>query len=105
LAGPQHPPGTIVAVLGHGLHILDNLALVPDVVAGGEDVGALVEELVGNARRQAKPAGRIFRVHHHQVDAPLLDQRDEVLAYDTPSGLAKDITDKENTQKNPPSTA
>ena len=70
---PQHPPGTIVAILGNRLHILDDLALVPHVVAGGDYVGPLVEELIGNARGQAKPAGSILGVHHHQVDSPLLD--------------------------------
>jgi hypothetical protein len=69
------------------------------MVAGSKNVGALVEQLIGDTRRHAKAAGRILSVHHHQVDLPLFDQRDEVLAYDTPSGVAKDITDKQNAQK------
>ena len=99
IGGAQHAARAIVAVRRHGLHIFDNLAFVPDMVAGSEDVGALVEELVGDPRRYAKAAGRILSVDHHQVDLPLFDQGCEVLAYDAPSGVAKDITDKENTQK------
>ena len=95
----QHAAWAIMAVRGHGLHVFDNLAFVPDMVAGSEDVGALVEELLGDPRGHAKAAGRILRVDHHQVDLPLFDQGGEVFRYDTPSGVAKDITDKQNSQK------
>jgi hypothetical protein len=69
------------------------------MIAGREDVRALVEELLGDPRGDAKPAGGVFCVYHHQVDVPLLDQGRQVFAYDTPPGLAKDVTDKENPQK------
>ena len=95
----QHAAGAIVAIRRYGLHILDNLAFVPDMVASGEDMRPLVEELVGNPRSYTKPAGRVLRVDHHQVDAPLLDQGAQVFGYDTSPSLAKYVTDKENTQK------
>jgi hypothetical protein len=62
-------------------------------------VGALLEQLLGDPRGHAKAAGRILGVHHHQVDLPLLDQGGQVFRYDTPPGVAKDITDKQNSQK------
>src|ERR1700677_4563724 len=88
-----------MAIRGNRLHIVNDLALVPHVVAGGDYVGALVKELVGNARGHPNPAGRMFGVYHHQVARPLLDNRDQVFANDSPSGLAKYITDKKNTQR------
>jgi hypothetical protein len=69
------------------------------MVTGRENVCALVEELVGDTRRDAKAAGGILRVDHHQVDLPLLDERGQVFTYDTPSGVPKDVTNKENAQK------
>ncbi len=69
------------------------------MVASGEDVRPLVEELVGNPGGYTKPAGRVLRVHDHQVDPPLLDQGAQVFGYDTSPSLAKYVTDKENTQK------
>ena len=90
-----------MAICGYRLHIFDNLAFVPDMVTGRDDVRALVEELVGDPRSYPEPPGRVLGVYHHQVDAPLLDQRAQVLAYNTPPSLAKYVTDKENTQKSP----
>jgi hypothetical protein len=69
------------------------------MVAGGEHVRALVEQLFGNTRSDPKAPGRVLDVDHHQVDAPLLDYLAEVLADNTSTGLAKYVTDKENAQK------
>jgi hypothetical protein len=71
------------------------------MVTGGEDVRSLVEELVGDPGSYPEPPGRVLGVHHHQVHPPLLDQRAQVLAYNTPSSVAKYVTDKENEQKPP----
>src|ERR1700722_9168263 len=70
---PQHTPGPVMAVRGNRLHVLDNLAFVPDMVTSGKHVGSLVEELVGNSRSHAEASGRVFRVYHDQVDVSLLD--------------------------------
>jgi hypothetical protein len=69
------------------------------MVAGGEYVSALVEQLVGNTRGYTKPPSRVLGVHHDQVDTPLLDYLAKVLAHNTSTGLAKYVTDKENAQK------
>jgi hypothetical protein len=90
-----------MAFLGNRLHIFDNLAFVPDMVTGSDDVRALIEKLVGDPRSYPEPPGCVFGVHHHQVHPPLLDQGAQVLAYNTPSSVAKYVTDKENEQKTP----
>jgi hypothetical protein len=69
------------------------------MVAGGEHVRTLVEQLFGDPWSDAKPPGRVLGVDHHQVDAPLLDYLAKVLADNTSTGLAKYVTDKENAQK------
>jgi hypothetical protein len=62
-------------------------------------VGPLVEQFIGDSGGDSEASGGVFRVHDHQVDAPPLDQGGEVFAYNSPSGLAEDVTDKENAQK------
>jgi hypothetical protein len=95
----QQTPRAAVAIRWNRLHILNDFALIPDMIAGGKHVGALVEKFVGNAWSYAEAAGGIFGVDHDQVDPPVLDQGFEVFVNDTPSGLAKDITDKKDTQR------
>ena len=53
-----------MAVGGDRLHVFDDFFLVPDVVAGGEHVGAEVKELVGRGRRDAEAAGGVFGIDH-----------------------------------------
>ena len=48
--------------------IIVNFALVPDVIAGGDDVQAVVEQFVGELGRDAEPAGGVFTVGDGQVD-------------------------------------
>jgi hypothetical protein len=69
------------------------------MVTGCQDMGSLVEELVGNPGSYSETAGRVFRVDYHQIHPPLLDQGGQMLRNDTASGLAKYITNKENSQK------
>jgi hypothetical protein len=69
------------------------------MVTGSDDVRALVEQLFGDPGGDAKPPGSVLGVDHHQVDASMLDHLAKVLAHNTPPGLAKYVTDKENAQK------
>jgi hypothetical protein len=64
------------------------------MVAGGDDVCALVEKVFGNPRCEAKAAGRILTVYDDQVDLPLLDKRGEVLADNAPSGLPENVSNE-----------
>src|SRR5208283_5438479 len=44
------------------IHVLDDLALVPDVVAGGDDIDAELEQLFGNLRSDPEAAGGILTI-------------------------------------------
>ena len=48
--------------------IIVNLALVPDVVAAGEHVEPVAEQLIGKLRRNAEASGRIFSVGDRKID-------------------------------------
>jgi hypothetical protein len=69
------------------------------MVTGSQDVGSLVKELVGDPGSYPEAPSCVFRVDHHQIHPALLDQGGQMLRNDTASGLAKYITNKENSQK------
>ena len=91
--------GAFVAFRGYGAEIVDNLALVPDVVAGGEDVGAEVEEVFGDGRREPEAAGSVFRIHDDEVDLALRDDVGQCSRTTRPPGLPKTSPTKSNFTK------
>jgi hypothetical protein len=90
--------GAFVAGGGRRLHIIDDLALVPDVVAGGQDMGPEIEEFVGDSGGDAESAGGVLRIDHDQVDRTVLDDVADVFADDASTGAAEYVTDKECVQ-------
>jgi hypothetical protein len=96
--GAQDAAAASVRVRGDG-HVLEDLFLVPDVVAGGDDVRAEVEELFGDAGRDAEAAGGVFAVHDEEVDGVGLDELGEVFADDVAAGRAEDVADEENVHR------
>ena len=72
-----------------GVHVLDDLALVPDVIAGGDDVDAEFEQLLGDLRSDAEAAGGVFAVGDGEIDAVLLLQFRQALVNDGAAGRPK----------------
>ncbi len=82
--------------LGEDLHVLEDFALVPDVVAGGDDVGAEIENFFGERRRDAEAAGCVFAVDDEEVDLVSFEEMGQVLVHDVAAGGAEDIADEED---------
>src|SRR5579871_717829 len=82
-----------------GVEVVDDLPLVPDVIAGGQHIAAKVEKLVGDSRCNAEPAGRIFRISDHQVDLVGLHDVSNMVAHNLAAGAAENISNKENLHK------
>ena len=87
-----------MAVGRDGLHVFDDLLLIPDVVASGEHLSAEIEEFVRRGRGDAEATGGVFRIDYYKVDMVLVDNRGEMFADDTPAGTAKYIPHKKNLQ-------
>ena len=68
------------------------------MVAHREHVGAEVEEVLGDLRRQPKAAGRILRVHNGELDTVRLAHVPDVLAHDPAPRTAKNVADEKNVQ-------
>ena len=83
--------------VGH-LKVFDDLALVPDVIAGGHHVNPEIEELFRQRWSDAEPRGRVFTIGDDKVDGVLLYQIAQALSYDRSSRTAKNVADKKNVQ-------
>jgi hypothetical protein len=84
-----------VRVGGDG-HVLEDLFFVPDVVAGGDDVGAEVEELFRDGRGEAEASGGVLAVDDKEIDGVGFKDVGKVFADDVAAGGAKDIADEED---------
>ena len=80
------------------LEVFDDLAFVPDVIAGGHHVDAEIEKFFRQRRRDSKPSRGIFAVGDDQIDGVLLAQFRQSIFYDRPPRTAKNVTDKKNFQ-------
>ncbi len=67
-------PGQLIDIIGGPQQarlageIIVDLALIPDVIAAGEHVQAVAEQLIGELRRDAEAAGGVFGVGDGQID-------------------------------------
>ena len=95
VGGTDDAAATLVGVGGDG-HVLEDFFLVPDVVAGGDDVGAEVEELFGEGGGDAEAAGGVLAVNDEKIDGVRFDDVGEVFADDVAAGRAEDVADEEN---------
>ena len=95
VAGTEQAAGALVRG-GEDAHVVEDFALIPDVVAGGDDVGAEIEEFLGERGRDAEAAGRIFTVDDEEVDGVGSKQVGQVGLDDAAAGGAEDIADEEN---------
>jgi hypothetical protein len=57
--------GTVA--LGH-LEIIDDFALIPDVVAGGDDVDVEIEQFLSERGCDAEAGGRVLAVGNDEID-------------------------------------
>jgi hypothetical protein len=78
------------------LDVVECLLLVPDVIARRHDLDPGIAETFGDVSRDPHPARRILDVGNGDVDAMTVDQHRNGFAGDLSSGLAHDVTNKEN---------
>jgi hypothetical protein len=83
--------------VGH-LKEVHDFALVPDVVAGSEDVNPQLEQFFRDLRGDAEPGRRILTVCNDQVDGVVSHQRRQPFFYDIAARPAKNVTNKKYAQ-------
>src|SRR5262249_17190634 len=75
--------------------IIDDFALVPDVVAGGEDVDAEIEQIFCQRRSNSETGGGVLSVGEDKVNAVLANDSLQLVTDDGPAGPPEDIADEE----------
>ena len=81
------------------LEIVDDFALVPDVIAGGDYIDAQFEQFFGERRSDAEAAGRIFAVGDHEIDGVIFHEPRQAVLDDVSPGTAENVANEENSHK------
>ena len=68
------------------------------MIAGGQHVGAQVEELFGDLGREPEAAGGVFGVDDEQFDLMRLAQVVQMFAHNAAACAAEDVADEEDVQ-------
>src|SRR4029077_2725433 len=79
----------------------DDLAFVPDVIPGGDDVNVQFEQFFGKRRRNAEASRRVLPIRNNQIDAALAHDLRQPVPYDRPSRPSKNVPNKKNAHKMP----
>jgi hypothetical protein len=74
--------------------IIVNLTLVPDMVAAGEDLDSVTEQLLSQLRRDPESARRIFAIGDGEVDLFRRDNLFQMPRDKIPPGRSKNVTNK-----------
>ncbi len=98
VGGTEDAPATLVGVGGDG-HVFEDLFFVPDMVAGGDDVGAHVEDFFGDGGCEAEASGGVFAVDDKEFNGVGFEDVRQMFAYDVAAGGAKNVADKKNVHK------
>lgn len=98
VAGAEDAAATLVRA-GRDGHVLEDLFLVPDVVAGGDDLGTEVEDFFGDGGRDAEAAGGVLAVDDEEIDGVGFHNVGEMFADDVAAGRTEDVADEENVHR------
>jgi len=98
VGGAEDAAAAFVRVRGDG-HVLEDLFFVPDVVTGGDDVGAEIEDLLGDGGGDTEATGCVFTVDDQEFDGVGFEDVRQVFAYDVAAGGAEDVADEKNVHK------
>jgi len=72
--------------IGWNRHVLEDLSLVPDVVAGRDYMRAEVEDLLSDGGGDSEAAGSVLSVDDQKIDRVSLKDVGKVLVYDVATG-------------------
>src|ERR1039458_1236800 len=81
-----------------GVQVIDNLALVPNVIAGGDDINAEFEQLLRNLWSDAEAPGGVLAVGDGEFDAVLPLQLWQTLVNDDAPRTPENVTDEKYAQ-------
>ena len=83
------------------VEIGDDLPLVPDVIAGGQDIHFGIVKFAAEAFGQAAAGGRVLGIDDNQVEGELTAQRRHVLFDGLTAGPSNDVSTKQDVHAAP----
>jgi hypothetical protein len=83
------------------LAVADHLALVEDMVAGGDQIGAGGVEVLAEAGGDAEPAGGILAVDHDRIELQGRAQLGQLLQQDLAAGAPDDVAAEQDPHADP----
>ncbi len=89
-----------MAVAFDHLEVVDDFALVPDVVAGGDYVDVEFEQFFRECRSDPEAGRGIFAVGDDQIDGAIAHNLRQLFLDDVPSGPSENVANEENTHRN-----
>ena len=92
----QHAPLRAVPIAFGHLKEVDDLALVPNVIAGGDDIDIEFEQLFGERGRDAEAGGRVLAIGDDQVDHLIAHDARQFFFDDGAARPPKNVADEEN---------
>ena len=75
--------------------VVDRFFLIPDVIPGGHDVDAGVEDLFAEFARDAKAGGRVLRVGDDKIELVVVPECGHTATHKVASWASDDIADEE----------
>ena len=78
------------------LEVFDDLALIPNVIAGSEHFNAEVKKLLSKLWSNAEAGSSVFAVGNDQVNVVLLHQLGQAFAHDSAAGASENVANKKN---------
>ena len=93
---PQQAAGGAVRIAVGRLKVVDDLALVPDVVAGGDDINAEIEQVFRERTGDTEATGRILPVGDDEINGAVFHQARQAVFDDVASGTSENVAYEEN---------
>ncbi len=78
------------------IHVRHHVLVVPDVVAGGDDVDAGVEQLFGHLGRDAETGGGVLAVANDEINLVFIPEAGQVFLNGLPAGPSNDVADHQD---------
>jgi hypothetical protein len=95
----QHPPSWPMPVALDHLKVVDDFALVPDVVPRGNHVDVEFEQLLGQRRSDPEASSRVLAIRDDQVDGVIADNPGQPILDNVASRSPEDVANEENSHE------
>jgi len=96
ISRPQQPSRRTMRVAVRHLKVFNNLALVPDVIAGSHHIDAQIEKLFRQRGRNPKSRRGIFAVGNDEISRMRTNKFRQTFFHNRPPGTPKNVANKKN---------